>query len=73
MRKYYCIREALPLGDMGDWLGLSFTSEDSRDQVYDAWWNTYRRQGGGKPVKMESAHPIGYLVSDVAYWIKRLS
>ena len=72
--KYYCIRESLPLGDMGDWLGLTFKTEASRDEVYDTWAATYAAgRCVGVPVKENSSYPIGHLVSDVGYWIKRLS
>ena len=71
---YYCIRESLPLGDMGDWLGLSFKTKSERDQVLLVWENTYSRQACvGKPVAFESKFQIGHLVSDVGYWVKRLS
>ena len=71
---YYCIRESLPLGDMGDCLRLSFSSKSERDQVLLVWENTYSRQGCvGKPVAFESCFQIGHLVSDVGYWVKRLS
>ena len=74
MNKYYCIRESLPLGDMGDWLGLTFKTEASRDEVYDTWASTYAAgRCVGKPIKETTSCPMGYEVSDIGYWIKRLS
>lgn len=72
--KYYCIRESLPLGEMGDWLGLSFSSKSERDQVFSIWAATYAAgRCVGVPVKEDTSYPIGHLVSDVGYWMKRLS
>ena len=74
MNKFYCIRESLPLGDMGDWLGLSFKTEWERDQVFGCWEATYAAgRCVGKPVKETRSYPMGYEVSDVGYWMKRLS
>ena len=71
---HYCIREVLPMGDMGDWLGLTFKTESERDSVYDTWENTFLAgRCTGKPVKENSSYPIGYEVSDIGYWMKRLS
>ena len=72
--KYYCIRESLPLGDMGDWLGLTFKTESLRDEVYDTWAATYAAgRCTGKPVKENRLSPMGYEVSDIGYWMKRLA
>ena len=71
---YYCIREVLPLGDCGDWLGLTVKTESERDSVYAVWEASHEAgRCTGKPVKENSSYPIGYEVSDVGYWLKRLS
>ena len=71
---HFCIRESLPLGDMGDWLGLTFETESDRDSVYDTWMSTYLAgRCTGQPVKENRSYPIGYEVSDVGYWMKRLA